>query len=51
MLGNIKSFSDKIKESAKLPTAPVGQGRKRLTNRRRVNTKWMKTRRVKYAKR
>ena len=51
MLGNIKSFSDKIKESAKLPTAPVGQGRKRLTNRHRVNTKWMKTRRVKYAKR
>jgi len=51
MLGNIKSFSDKIKESAKLPTAPVGQGRKRLTTKRRINTKWMKTRRVKYAKR
>jgi hypothetical protein len=51
IVNNMKSFSDKIKESAKLPRAPVGQGRKRLTNRRRINTKWMKTRREKYVKR
>ena len=51
IVNNMKSFSDKIKQSATLPTAPVGQGRKRLTTKRRVNTKWTKTRRAKYGRR
>ena len=51
IVNNMKSFSDKIKQSASLPTAPVGQGRKRLTSRRRGSSKWMKTRRAKYGRR
>ena len=51
IVNNMKSFSDKIKQSATLPTAPVGQGRKRLTTKRRGSSKWMKTRRAKYGRR
>jgi hypothetical protein len=51
IVNNMKSFSDKIKQSASLPRAPVGQGRKRLTTKRRGSSKWMKTRRAKYVKR
>jgi hypothetical protein len=51
IVNNMKSFSDKIKQSASLPTAPVGQGRKRLTTKRRGSSKWMKTRRAKYGRR
>ena len=51
IVNNMKSFSDKIKQSASLPTAPVGQGRKRLTSKRRGSSKWMKTRRAKYGRR
>jgi hypothetical protein len=43
---NIENLTSKIKQVAARPV-----GAKRLTNRRRVNTKWMKTRRAKYAKR
>jgi ABC-type transporter Mla subunit MlaD len=50
MLSNMKSFSNKIKESANLPTASVGQGRKRLSTRRHDTSKWMKTRRIRFAK-
>lgn len=46
IVNNMKSFSNKIKESANLPTAPIGQGRKRLSTRRRGNSKWMKTQRT-----
>ena len=51
IVNNMKSFSDKIKQSASLPTSPVGQGRKRLTTKRRGSSKWMKTRRAKYGRR
>ena len=46
MGSNIQNLTSKIKQVAAQPV-----GAKRLTNRRRTNTKWMKTRRVKYAKR
>ena len=55
IVSNMKSLSDRINEAAEPRTSfeprPVGRGRKRLTTKRRGNTKWMKTRRAKYGKR
>jgi len=50
IVNNMKSFSNKIKQSANLPTPPIGQGRKRLSTRRRGNSKWMKTQRTRSVK-
>jgi hypothetical protein len=51
---NLRDLSSKITESANnrrdfKPTS-LGQGRKRLSTRRRDTSKWMKTRRIRFAK-
>jgi len=43
---NIQNLTDKLNQVAKRPV-----GAKRLTNRRRINTKWTKRQRTKFAKR
>lgn len=52
---SLRDLSSKIKESAKprasFEPTPVGQGRKRLSTRRRSNSKWMKTQRTRSARR
>jgi hypothetical protein len=51
---SLRNLSSKIKESAKprasFEPTPVGQGRKRLSTRRRGNSKWMTTQRIRFAK-
>lgn len=52
---SLRDLSSKIKESSSQPRTsfeptPVGKGRKRLSTRRRDNSKWIKTRRTKSVK-
>lgn len=51
---SMRDLSSKIKESAKprasFEPTPVGQGRKRLSTRRRGSSKWMKTQRTRSVK-
>jgi methyl-accepting chemotaxis protein len=48
---NIQSLSNKITNVALEPTPVTGQGRKRLSTKRHKKHKWMKTRRIRFAKR
>jgi hypothetical protein len=48
---NIQTLSNNITSAAKKPTPVTGQGRKRLSTKRRKKNKWTRTRRIRFATR